>query len=96
MIEIEYRVDPARMAEFTAALRRFNTTRQRDGAIRWDLWEDVAEPGRLVEAFVVESWVEHQRQHARVTHAGQLDQQMLNAFHIGEGPPRVRHLLRPL
>nr|WP_244274015.1 MFS transporter [Paracoccus versutus] len=56
----------------------------------------MAEPGRMVEAFVVESWVEHQRQHARVTHADQLDQQMLNAFHIGEGPPRVRHLLRPL
>lgn len=96
LIEIEYRVDPARMAEFTAALRRFSATRQRDGAIRWDLWEDIAEPGRLVEAFVVESWVEHQRQHARVTHADRLDQQMLNAFHIGEGPPRVRHLLRPL
>ncbi|WP_104493808.1 MFS transporter [Paracoccus denitrificans] len=95
LIEIEYRVDPARTAEFTAALRRFSATRQRDGAIRWDLWEDVAEPGRLVEAFVVESWVEHQRQHARVTHADQLDQQMLNAFHIGEAPPLVRHLLRP-
>ncbi|WP_276330373.1 MFS transporter [Paracoccus sp. TD-10] len=96
LIEIEYRVDPARLLAFTAALRRFTATRQRDGAIRRNLWEDVAESGRLVEAFVVESWAEHQRQHARVTHADQLDQQMLNAFHIGEGPPPVRHLLRRL
>ncbi|MFD1881282.1 MFS transporter [Paracoccus pacificus] len=96
LIEIEYRIAPAKVAEFIAALRKFSTTRQRDGAIRWDVWEDVADPGRIVEAFVVESWVEHQRQHARVTHSDQLDQQTLNAFHIGKGAPVVRHFLRPL
>lgn len=96
LIEIEYRVEPARLAEFVAALRNFHPVRQRDGAIRWDVWEDVAEPGRVIENFVVESWVEHQRQHARVTHADQLDQQLLHAFHVGDQPPIVRHLLRPL
>jgi quinol monooxygenase YgiN len=96
LIEIEYRVEPERLAEFVSALRGFRASRQRDGAIRWDVWEDVAEPGRVVESFVVESWVEHQRQHARVTHADQLDQELLNAFHAGDRPPVVRHLLRPL
>lgn len=96
LIEIEYRVEPARLAEFVSALRRFKSSRQRDGAIRWDVWEDVADPGRVIETFVVESWVEHQRQHARVTHADQLDQQLLHAFHVGDKPPVVRHLLRPL
>ena len=95
-IEIEYRVAPDRLAEFAAALRRFRVVRQRDGAIRWDIWEDVAEPGRVVESFVVESWVEHQRQHARVTHSDALDQALLNAFHLSDHPPVVRHLLRPL
>lgn len=96
LIEIEYRVEPARLPEFVAALRDFRSSRQRDGAIRWDVWEDVAEPGRIVESFVVESWVEHQRQHARVTHADALDQRLLQAFHVGDRPPVVRHLLRPL
>ena len=96
LIEIEYRVAPERQADFVAALRRFRSVRQRDGAIRWDVWEDVAEPGRVVEGFVVESWIEHQRQHARVTHTDALDQELLNAFHIGDRPPVVRHLLRPL
>lgn len=95
LIEIEYRVEPARLADFVSALRRFKSVRQRDGAIRWDVWEDVAEPGRVIENFVVESWVEHQRQHARVTHADQLDQQTLLEFHLGDHPPLVRHLLRP-
>jgi quinol monooxygenase YgiN len=96
LIEIEYRVEPARLSEFVSALRGFRSSRQRDGAIRWDVWEDVAEPGRIVESFVVESWVEHQRQHARVTHADLRDQQLLQAFHVGDRPPVVWHLLRPL
>jgi len=96
LIEIEYRVAPERQAAFIEALHRFRTTRYRDGAIRWDVWEDVADPGRIVEAFVVESWVEHQRQHARVTHTDAVDQRLLHEFHIGEQPPIVRHLLRPL
>lgn len=96
LIQIEYRVESARLDEFVSALRRFRAVRYRDGAIRWDVWDDVAEPGRVIESFVVESWVEHQRQHARVTHADQLDQQTLSAFHIGDEPPIVRHLLRPM
>src|SRR5690606_39141674 len=95
LIEIDYRVAPERQAAFIAALHSFRATRYRDGAIRWDVWEDVAEPGRVVEEFVVESWIEHQRQHARVTHSDALDQELLNAFHVGDHPPVVRHLLRP-
>ncbi|MGU3492946.1 MFS transporter [Xanthobacteraceae bacterium A53D] len=96
LIEIEYRVDPARLSEFVETLRRFRAVRRRDGAIRWDVWEDVAEPGRVVEAFIVESWMEHQRQHARATHADQHDQALLHSFHLEDRPPVVRHLLRPL
>jgi len=96
LIEIDYRVAPERQAEFVAVLRRFRPIRQRDGAIRWDIWEDIAQPGRVIEVFIVESWVEHQRQHARVTQTDALDQDMLNMFHVGDQPPVVRHLLRPL
>ncbi|GLU28217.1 MFS transporter [Brucella sp. NBRC 12950] len=96
LIEIEYQIEPQRIGEFTAALRKFSAVRYRDGAIRWDLWEDVAVPGRVVEAFIVESWIEHQRQHARVTHSDQLDQKTLNKFHLGDTPPVVRHMLKPV
>lgn len=95
LIEIEYAVDPSRLADFVAELRRFRSVRQRDGAIRWDVWQDIAKPGGVIESFVVESWIEHQRQHARVTKADQLDQELLLHFHLGQQPPVVRHLLRP-
>jgi len=66
-----------------------------DGTIRWDVWEDVAEPGRVAESFAVESWIEHQRQHARVTHAAELDQKTVNAFHLASTASIVRYLLKP-
>lgn len=95
-VEIEYFISPELQSEFIKALHSFRSVRQRDGALRWDLWEDAAEQGRIVETFVVESWVEHQRQHARITNADAVAQGLLHTFHIGEKPPVVRHLLRPL
>jgi len=35
---------------------------RRDGAIRWSIWHDTADPGRYVATYVVESWAEHLRQ----------------------------------
>lgn len=40
MILIEYRIEPARTAEFVRALRGFKSVRKRDGALRWDVFED--------------------------------------------------------
>lgn len=37
LIHIEYLVDPARLPDFITALRDFRSSRQRDGAIRWDV-----------------------------------------------------------
>ena len=94
LVEVEPGVGPARGADLVAALRRFKSVRQRDGAIRWEVWEDMAEPGCVIESFVVESWLEHERQHDRVTNADRLEQEILHALQIADGPA-VRHLLRP-
>jgi Transmembrane secretion effector len=42
-------------------MRDVRLERLRDGAIRWGLFRDPANPGRYVEAFTVASWVEHLR-----------------------------------
>lgn len=95
MITVEYQIDPARKADFTRAMRTLRRIRHRDGAISWALYEDAAEPGRMVESFVLESWLEHLRQHERVTHADREDQEVVRGFHIGDDPPLVRHLIAP-
>ncbi|ORE93322.1 MFS transporter [Aurantimonas sp. 22II-16-19i] len=95
MIMVEYAVDPARVAEFTMAMHRLSRVRKRDGAMRWELYEDATRPGVIVETFVVESWLEHLRQHERVTKADRIDQDTVRAFHIGADLPIVRHLWAP-
>jgi quinol monooxygenase YgiN len=92
-VTIEYRIDPERSAEFAEAMRELGRTRRRDGALRWGLFEDVAEPGRYVENFIVESWAEHLRQHERATVADREAEERVRAFHVDEQPPAAAHFL---
>lgn len=93
LILIEYRLAPDSFAEFRALAHRLSAARRRDGAYSWGLAEDAADPSRVVEWFMVESWAEHLRQHRRVSHADADLQAELRRFHIAEEPPVVRHFL---
>lgn len=95
MVTVEYRIEPARSAEFVAVMTAFADERRRDGAFAWGLFEDAAEPGRFVEYFLVESWLEHQRQHERTTRSAADVQAGARAFHIDPAGPVVRHLIAP-
>ena len=55
-------------------------------------FEDAAEAGRIVEIFLVESWMEHLRQHERVTNADRLVQEAVQRFSL-EGAPKVTHFI---
>lgn len=93
LVTIEYRVDPADTAAFFAAMQPMRRIRRRDGAIHWGVYEDTAAPGKVIETFTVESWLEHLRQHDRVTNADRQQQDILRAFHLGDAPPLVRHFV---
>jgi hypothetical protein len=64
----------------------------RDGAYAWDILEDVAQPGRFLETFRLESWLEHLYQHERVTNADRVLQAQVDAFHLN-GIPKVTHFI---
>ena len=90
MVTLEYQIDPARAAEFADVMQRTRRARLRQGALSWGLFRDVAVPGRYVEYFVDENWVEHQRRLERFTaFDAELRTQRL-AFHIGSEPPVLR------
>ncbi|SFG49382.1 Predicted arabinose efflux permease, MFS family [Novosphingobium sp. CF614] len=95
LVTIEYQIDPVRLSNFVAAMQPLRRIRRRDGAISWGLYEDAAARGLVVESFVVESWLEHLRQHERVTQVDREYQDAARAFHLGSEPPRVRHLISP-
>jgi quinol monooxygenase YgiN len=95
MVLVEYSVDPGRADAFLAALAAFSGSRRRDRAYEWGVFEDIEDPGRYVEYFLVDSWLEHLRQHERMTHADQDVQAAVRVLHLGAEPPRVRHLMVP-
>ncbi|HEX9340633.1 MAG TPA: MFS transporter [Thermoplasmata archaeon] len=92
-VTVEYRIDPSRTAEFLEAIRDQRRMRLRDGALRWDLAADAAEPGRFVESYDIESWTEHLRQHERVTVSDRQVEARVQRFHVGPEAPTVRHFL---
>jgi hypothetical protein len=67
--------------------------RFRDGARAWGLYQDLADEMTFVEHFVVDSWAEHLRQHARVTVDDHILEQRARSFHQGPAPPAVSHLI---
>ena len=90
---MEYRIDPKTAAGFLLAMKEMKRIRQRDGAIRWNLSRDTADPERYLETFVTESWAEHLRQHERVTAEDREAEQRARAFHLGPDPPKITHLI---
>lgn len=93
MVTVEYQIDPARVHAFTHVMHQMRRLRRRDGAFMWELFNDIEDPGRMVECFMVESWLEHLRQHERVTVADRDVLERARAFHLGSERPKVAHLI---
>jgi MFS family permease len=93
LVTVEYEIDPDDAERFARAMRALGRIRLRDGALRWGLWGDAAQPGRYLESFTVESWLEHLRQHERMTAADREVQKIARVFHRGPGEPRVTHYI---
>lgn len=91
MITVEYQVDPANAAGFSTAIQEMRLVRKRGGAISWQVFEDLEVPGRFLETFVVESWLEHLRQSERHTMHDKALQMHVRSFHLSPGSPVVRH-----
>jgi MFS family permease len=69
---VEYRVDANDRAEFLSAVDELGYARKRDGAYAWGVYEDVADGGRFIETFSIESWLEVLHQRERATHADEM------------------------
>jgi hypothetical protein len=93
LITVEYRVPAERSNDFLEAMDAMRIFRRREGAVRWDLFRDLAEPDRYLETFVVLSWGEHMRQHARVTVEDQAIEARAFAFQQEGVAPVAAHLI---
>jgi hypothetical protein len=91
LVTMEYQIDLRHRDAFLAALENLAQERYRDGALMWSVFEDTAVEGRFLEMFQMESWLEHLRQHERVTNADRIVQEAVDRFHTGGAPPIVTH-----
>jgi quinol monooxygenase YgiN len=92
LVTVEYRIKPDDRGTFLDAIAKLAGERRRDGAFEWEVFADLAQAGRFVETFMLDSWIEHLRQHERVTHADRTQQEFVNRFQI-DGAPKVTHLI---
>ncbi len=93
LVTVEYRIKDEERSAFLAALDHLSHERRADGAYAWGIFEDVADSGRFLETFFIESWIEHLRQHERVTNADRVLQD--NIQHLLKSEPTVTHLIAP-
>jgi MFS family permease len=96
LVTVEYVIDPAREEEFLETMELVRRMRRRGGARRWGVFGDAARPGTYLESFLVESWLDHLRQHERMTVSDRGVSGRARAFHLGAAPPVVRHLIARL
>jgi MFS family permease len=91
LVTLEYRIPEENVGAFLTEIRKLERIRRRDGAIRWNVYRDTQERERWMETFIVESWLEHLRQHERGTADDRVLLDAVKAFHRGDKPPLVRH-----
>jgi len=89
MVTVDYRIDPARAAEFSGVMRESRANRLQMGALSWGLFHDTSELGHYIEYFLDESWADHLRRFDRFTAADADLRERRYAFHIGAEPPKV-------
>jgi MFS family permease len=80
LIQVDYRVDQDRRADFLRAVHGVEPIRRRNGAVSWRVFRDVAEEGRVVERFIIPSWAEYVRLRQRMTVADRRTLDALEAF----------------
>lgn len=94
LVTVEYRVKPENRRPFLALLAKLEAERRRDGSLNWGVFEDTADEGRFLETFLLDSWLEHLRQHQRVTKADRAVQEAIARLDTS-GDPKVTHFIAP-
>src|SRR5262245_35247229 len=93
LVIVEYRIEPRDRGQFLAAMDQLGYERRRNGAYGWGVFEDSASEGRMVETFLVESWLDHLRQHERVTTVDRALQDLVNQFQTDGTAPTITHFI---
>ena len=97
VVAIEHRVAEPNVPPFLDAMNERRRICLRDGARRWTLLRDLAEPELWVERYHVPTWLEYVRDSQRRTQADRENFDRVRALHIDRHEPRVHRMIeRPV
>lgn len=85
-------IDESRLEGFLQAMAELRRVRLRTGAFRWRLYRHFEDPRRMTEAFSLDSWEEHLRQHRRIDAVDVEVIRWARSFDVADGPT-ARHLV---
>jgi len=92
-VEIRYRIDPQRRDAFLQASEPVGRLRRRNGARAWRLYRDLSDDSVFVERFIIDSWVDYQRQLGRSTVADHQHEERIKSFLQAGAQIQVSHYL---
>lgn len=93
LVSLAYEVEPENQRAFLDAIQKLKNMRLRDGAIRWGVFRDTENANRFIENFIVQSWGEHVRQHARPTFTDKELEDAVFKFNKEGEPPVTTHYI---
>lgn len=91
LVTVEYQVEPKEAEAFRRSIEALRAFRHQNGAARWGVFVDIADPTKYREVYLEEDWGSHLRQHERVTAHETEVASRVYAFHRGDGMPAVTH-----
>lgn len=92
LVTTEYMINEQDRENFLKLIGKLSLERGRFGAYDWGIFEDLSHPGRYLETYLVDSWLEHLRQHHRVTNADRGIEDEIELFLLKK-PAETTHLL---
>lgn len=96
MINVRYDIAPEQRAEFLASIHELGKVRKRDGARFWQYFEDAVRPGSFVEVYVVDTWLDHLRQHERISRHDARVQERIKSLLVPGTSAVVSHFAHPM
>ncbi len=90
VVTVEYRIREHDVLEFLGAMAERRRIRRRDGARRWSLLRDLADPELWIERYQSPTWLDYVRQNRRMTQDDAVIHDRIRALHVGPEAPLVR------
>jgi len=94
MICITYQVREDARQEFLVTIEQLGKARRRDGAWDWNIMENISAPNSFQEHYQVYSWVDHLRQHERISKQDAMVQAKIRELLEPDTKPVISHFIK--